>query len=363
MRLIAAYVGLTLLLGIVSFAKGDVTLKALAYGVTINLRFMLWFVAVLLTAQRSRVLQRSWLRLLLIPAGVVAAFAMLQFAVLPHNFLAHFGYTTAHTIAPIETINHNARYIRVQSTLRGANPLGAYVVIVLSAVGMLLAAGKRRMVWGVFGAVAIAALYATGSRSAWIGAALSLAVITWFWCDTRRSRILLGSVAVAVLVLGAAAFLLLRGNAHLQNELLHTQDKSAVAVSSNGAHLSALRNGITDVAHQPLGDGPGTAGPASTYNNVHPVRIAENYYVQVAQETGWLGLALFLSIVALVAAELYQRMGKSRLAFVVFAALVGISFINLLSHAWADDTLAFLWWGLAGIALAKTLPDKSAHEI
>jgi len=49
---------------------------------------------------------------------------------------------------------------------------------------------------------------------------------------------------------------------------------------------------------------------------------------------------------------LYQRARGSRLALVAFAALVGISFVGLLSHVWADDTLAFIWWGLAGVALA-----------
>jgi O-antigen ligase len=87
------------------------------------------------------------------------------------------------------------------------------------------------------------------------------------------------------------------------------------------------------------------------YNAGHPTRIAEDYYVQVAQETGWLGLALFLSVLVLVGLELYRRIGSSRLALIVFAGFIGISFGNLLAHAWADDTLAYVWWGFAGIAL------------
>jgi hypothetical protein len=113
------------------------------------------------------------------------------------------------------------------------------------------------------------------------------------------------------------------------------------------------------VFRQPFGDGPGTAGPASVYNGNHGSRIAEDYYVQIAQETGWLGLALFLSVVVLVAMELYAQIGISRLALLLFASLIGVSFVNLLSHAWADDTLAFVWWGLAGIALGKPLKGKS----
>ena len=40
------------------------------------------------------------------------------------------------------------------------------------------------------------------------------------------------------------------------------------------------------------------------------------------------------------------------LALSLFASLIGLTVINLLSHAWADDTLAYLWWGFAGVAMA-----------
>ncbi len=157
--------GLIILLGFVAWLKGEVTPKAWAYGLLVDLRFPAWFLAVLLTAQRSPWLRRMWPKLVLIPAIVVTMFAVLQFTVLPHDFLSHFGYGTA-TIAPIETINHNDHYIRVQSTLRGANPLGAYLVLVISALGVLYMRGRRKQACVVLGLIALAALYASGSRSA-----------------------------------------------------------------------------------------------------------------------------------------------------------------------------------------------------
>ncbi len=358
-RLVLIYVALTVLLGLVSLVKGDVVPKALGYGLVVNLRFLVWFLAVLLTAQRSVRLARWWPKLLLYPALIVAFFATFQYTVLPHNFLSHFGYNANTTIAPIETINHNPHYIRVQSTLRGANPLGAYLVVVLAALGVLLVRGQRKLICAVFGMVALFALYASGSRSAWIGTIVSLVVVAGFLLKTWRLRLLAGGVGLVVLAVTASLFLVLRGHEALQNQLLHTQDHSVVAISSNDAHVDALRSGAQDLLHQPLGDGPGTAGPASEYNTGHPVRIAENYYVQVAQETGWLGLALFLSIVCLVGMELYQRVRVSRLALALLAALAGISFVGLLSHVWTDDSVAFLWWGLAGIALAIPARVKS----
>jgi len=357
-RLILAYTALTLLLGFVSWAKGDITPKALAYGVLVNLRIFAWFLAVLLTAQKSTWLRAKWPKLLLISAAIVVGFAVLQFTVLPHNFLSHFGYSADKNIAPIETINHNSHFIRAQSTLRGANPLGAYLVIILSALGVLYARGKRKILCGVFGAFALFALYASGSRSAWIGTAVAIAIIAWFQLRNKRAKLIFSGTAIALVAVASIGYLALKNNTSVQNTVLHTQTHSAVSTTSNDQHLTALRQGVKDLWRQPLGDGPGTAGPASVYNTGHPTRIAENYYVQIAQETGWLGLALFVSILTLVAMEIYSQIKTSRLALALFASFFGLAIVNLLSHAWVDDTLAYLWWGLAGIALARPLPKK-----
>lgn len=364
-RLIVAYVALTFLLGFISWLKGEVTPKALLYGVLVNLRLFAWFTVVLLTAQRSSWLRQMWPRLLLVPAVIVVVFAALQYTVLPHNFLTHFGYNTATNIAPIETINHNSHYIRVQSTLRGANPLGAYLIVVLSALATLYLRGKRKAVCVAFGLVGATALYASGSRSAWLGALISLAIILWFQLRSRRARLLYGGVALLLAIIAVTGYLALKNNTGVQNAILHTQNHSTVSTTSNEAHASALKDGLRDVGQQPLGDGPGTAGPASVYNTGHRTRIAENYYIQIAQETGWLGLALFMALLVLVGIELYAQIGTSRLALVLFASLFGLAFVNLLSHAWVDDTLAYLWWGLAGIALGRPLPKptKGKREV
>lgn len=361
-RLILVYAALTLLLGVIAWAKGDVSPGALAYGTYINLRFLVWFLAVLLVAQRSPWLAGNWARLLLVSAAVTVGFAVLQYTVLPHNFLTHFGYGQR-TIEAIETINNNPDYIRVQSTLRGANPFGAYLVLVLSVLAGLFMAGRRRVVCVVFGVVAAFALFASGSRSAWGATVVSLAIIVWFRLSTNRSRQMFAGLAGAFVLAVVAGFLAFRHHADLQNAILHTQDNSNISVTSNEAHASALRQGVRDIAQQPLGAGPGTAGPASVHNQAGGVRIAENYYVQIGQEVGWLGLALFLSIIVLVALELFQARA-TLLALVLFASFIGLALVNFVSHAWTDDTLAYLWWGLAGIALARPLPKPKGakHE-
>ena len=160
-------------------------------------------------------------------------------------------------------------------------------------------------------------------------------------------------VVIGVALLAGWAAYGLRNNATFDNYLLHTSDKSTASESSNEGHISAFSNGLKQAASEPLGRGIGTAGPASVYNG-GKARVAENYYIQIAQETGWLGLGLFLVIIFLVARELWFRR-KQSLPLILLISFIGIAAVNLVSHAWTDDTLAYLWWGLAGVAIAPPL--------
>jgi O-antigen ligase len=157
-----------------------------------------------------------------------------------------------------------------------------------------------------------------------------------------------------VLVL-AVGVLTLRTNDTVQNFVFHSSEHSPSTVSSNAGRAYALQQGVNDALHHPLGRGPGTAGPASFRNDGELPRIAENYYLQLTQEVGLIGLALFIFLNVAVAQELLRRR-QDLLSVVLLASLIGLSVVNMFSHAWADDTLGMLWWGLAGIAISTTPP-------
>jgi hypothetical protein len=163
-----------------------------------------------------------------------------------------------------------------------------------------------------------------------------------------------------LLVLAVGLGLLLRNNLGFENAILHTDNSSTAKVSSNQGHVTAFKAASKDIIHHPLGSGVGSAGPQSVYNN-HPGRIAENYFLQIGQEAGILGMALFITIGAALAWVLYARHGEP-LALALLASLIGLSFVNLLSHAWSDDTLAYIFWGLAAIALAPILTDSHKQK-
>jgi hypothetical protein len=351
---IVCYVLLHIGLGLLALQKGQVNSYALIAAWILNLRLVAIFAIAWILAMVNPWLQRYWKKLLLWPAALVIAFGLLQIAVLPYDFLKHAGYGPA-TIEPYGTVDEKFDYIRIQSTLRGANPLGAYLVLVMSALLVLLRrSGKRVNALLVVGLAASAIVMINSySRSAYIGLVIAGLASVILAVRNRKERQLLAIGLVFLALLSAGLFAAFRTNDQLENTLYHTNEDSQSSISSNEQRADALRDGVQDVIAKPFGLGPGTAGPASIHNS-QPGRIAENYYLQIGQETGWLGLGLFIAIVLTIGKRLWQRR-SNLLARTLLVSLAGISFINLIQHAWTDDTLALVWWGLAGIAISSSL--------
>ncbi len=353
--------------GILALLLGNITLKALGYGWVVDIRFLVFFVSAWVVGLASPKLARWWPFLVFIPAALVVLIGLLQYFILPYDVMKYLGYSSA-TIFPYEDINHSVQYIRVMSTLRGANPLGAYLVLV---VCLWIAWAGRRFVKpvgrrshqqlilsGLYGILGVLVLVLTFSRGAWIGLVVSVVVLAWLVRRHLPVRLVALVLAVlGVLTVGFALLAFVVRDPTVQNIVLHTQDHSAIATTSDAGHSSGLQMGLHDLLHEPLGRGPGTAGPASAYNTGHPVRIAENYIVQIGQETGWIGIALFIAILGTLAYMLYRRR-RQTLPLGLLAALAGLTVVGLTSHVWADDTLAYVYWGLAGLACAMPITDN-----
>jgi uncharacterized membrane protein YjjB (DUF3815 family) len=358
-RLILAYLGLTLVTGLWAASTHHVNREALLYSLFANLRYLGFFLLVVLVSSQTDWLKRYWKWLVLLPAAVVVIFGLIQRTLLPYDFLRHFGYGPD-TIPAYQTVDNKLDYRRIQSTLRGANPLGAYLVLVIS---LLIGQIKRVKNWYLAAVgLAVSTLFLSYSRSAYIGTFIAAVMVGYLATRSphARRKMMIGSViGVVIVILGIGLF---RTNNLVENTLFHTDETSKSRTSSNADRAHALELGSRDVLRHPLGKGPGTAGLASVRNN-HPARISENYFLQIGQEVGWLGLGLFIAINILVGQQLWQRR-KDNLALALLASLIGLTFVNLLSHAWADDTLGLLWWGLAGIALSPGILNikRKHHE-
>ncbi len=348
-RLFVVYIFIHLALGGWAYAHHQVNRTALADGLITNLRFTGFFFICLTTASGSNWLARHWLKIVLWPAAAVVLFGLFQRFLLPSDFLRHFGYDRD-TIKPYQMVDNNPLFPRLQSTLRGPNPLGAYLIMPITALSVVW---RRYRYWTIAaGLAAIVVLFYSYSRSALLGLALALVILGWLKLDgVWKKRLLLA--AVPIIMAAAAGLYAARSTQMVQDTLLHTSSNSASSVSSNDARGMALRDAIRDIAHHPLGSGPGTAGPASLHNLL-PAHVPENYYLQLGEEVGIFGLLVFVAINGLVAYELWKRRSEN-LPAILLATFAGIAFINLVLPAWTDDTLSLIWWGLAGVALAPVI--------
>ena len=300
-------------------------------------------------------------------------FGLLQFFVLPYDFLTSFGYNKDTTIAPFNTIDQQLDQLRIMSTTRGPNPLGAYLILPLTALYMVLInflqkyrKNKTRQNIAIICGTLLASiaglvvLYGSHSRSAWVGFALSIGLYTLLVAP-KKIRIALLGVGV---VLGVAAGLLTyqyRETSFVQNVIIHDNPDTGPEVTSNSERRNAYTKALEDIKQNPLvGCAPGCAGPASFYDP-DGTKLAENYYLQVGQEVGVLGMLLFISFICLVARQLHNKKDDT-FALVLFASLLGLSVANLLLHVWADDTLAYVWWGVAGVAFGTGASYKHKQD-
>ncbi|MEO6109558.1 MAG: O-antigen ligase family protein [Candidatus Saccharimonadales bacterium] len=346
--LIAIYALLHILLIPVFAVTSDVVLAGLA----IDLRYLLFFVLVYIAISMYPQLRRVFVGTFLAGALVVVTFAILQVTVLPHDVLKYIGYGHG-TIAPYLTVDENPEFIRISSTLRGPNPLGAYALIVLS---LLLAFGlrghhrqfKRPMfIVGLLGIGGVVALWASYSRSAVVATIIAIVLLLFITAGRRISKWAWISMVIAVLAIGGT-IIASRNTYFVSNVLLHENATTGAAINSNEGHVNSLSDGLDRMVHQPLGGGIGSTGSASLFGN-QPL-IIENQYLFIAHEAGWVGLVLFLVITWKIMRILWVRRADW-LALGVFASGVGLLIIGLLLPVLADDTVSLIWWGLAAIVI------------
>ena len=347
--LLGLYVLLTLVLTAVFF--GENGSEATTAGLAMNLRYLL--VAVLAYALfLYGGLGESWLKrsvwFLVVAGTLVAILGIIQVLLLPSDFLARFGYDEA-TISPATLIDDNPDLLRAFATLRGPNDFGAFLILPIVAV---IAYSKRLPAWAVVTPMFFMswALVLSSSRSAWLGALAAIAVFASVYATKRLSRRSILSGLAALILVGVVGLYAAINLPILRMAIFHSSPgDSSLTEGSTDDHLTATLSGIERVAASPFGCGPGCAGPASYYGD-NP-KISENYFVQIAEEVGVLGLVLFAALLIVIGRRLFRLARSQILARVLLAVLAGHVIIGLLLHVWADDPLSMTWWLLIGAVL------------
>ncbi len=338
---VAAFAGLALLVTVVTHPP----LTLAAFGLKTDLEFLL--AAVLAAFVAGKPFVGQLVRVVLIGAAVVTGFDLLQIFMLPPDFLTHFGYGPS-TILPYQHITQGTSALRFPATLGGPNQLGTYLILPLCLTTALFM--RHRAWWQpVLFAACLISLVWTFSRSAWLGAALAVALTALASLPARARRpVTLAAGGVLACLLLALPFALTHGGP-LQYYILHSSvaahDQSNL---SDSQHSQSLHNGAAAVLANPLGHGLGTAGPA-TFHAATP-NIIENYYLQVGYETGALGALIFIFICVALILALRLAYPTVTTALPAAAAIVGVGFVALVLPSWADSTTALVTWTVAGAA-------------
>lgn len=330
-------------------------------GLAVDLRYLLFFILVYIAV---RVLPRARRQLLLaatIGAFVVVCFATLQLF-LPPDILTRIGYSNA-TIAPYLTVDKNPNYIRVNSTLRGPNPLGAYAGIVLSVLAAALVKMKLNLrdkrvsaAAVILGICSIVALWVSYSRSALVAGMVGIGIVVFNTTLGKLSRKVWIALVLLFIIVAGGLFIS-KDTDFVSNVLLHENTHGGSSISSNEGHVTSLSDGMQRVMTRPFGAGVGTTGSASLFGS-SPFLI-ENQYLFIGHEVGWAGALLFIFIFVMIMVRLWQ-VRSDWLALGVFGAGVSLALIGLLLPVWTDDTVSIIWWGMAAIVLGGRQYERTA---
>jgi NADH:ubiquinone oxidoreductase subunit 6 (subunit J) len=366
--------------------------------------------------------KRGLVDITLLSATAVIIFGIVQATVLPEDFLTHFGYNAEYGITEtgerisychkIENAITHKEFCRVQSLLSGPNQLGAYLLVVLPLFfyRMILAESFFVSLLYFFpllmgGGV----LIMTWSRSAWIGAIAmaaalfiveanrprkALLYLAFFglgisavffpilsiehWDDLKPVALIGGGVGLFFLLMMMIQNVIKEWFSGLGSIIFLITLIAVVAVravkdtffwniilrpSSSQGHWERWSDGAKYIFENPFGLGLGDAGPASARfaNPGETGFLPESWYLQVGLESGFIGLALFVTILILVALRLIAVDNTESRP--MFLSLAGVSAASLFLHSWESAVVAFSFWALTGIAVAPNPDDTLLGKV
>lgn len=320
----------------------------------------LFFVVTIQTVRDDVTLRLTVVALML--GGAVAGALGIVLYVLPHGLATQIlsslrvvGYPSGPDVLRFRVDFNRAE--RAISTSVDPNILGGLLVIV-GALALSQTFARRPILWrpvaAMCGAATLVALLLTYSRGAWI--ALAVAVVAMATWQYRRLLILF---AIAVVV-----FVQLPASKTFTTELqsgVQVQDKAA------GMRLGEINDSLRLIGRYPVfGVGFGAAPDSDLYVGV------SNIYLLVGEETGVVGLALFLAALGIYLVTMVTALPRLRdpalrsLGVGLFGAAVGTLAAGMFDRYFFSypHDVALFWLCLAlGICCVQIDGDRAAaHE-
>ncbi len=329
-------------------------LDATVAGIAFDLRYFAMFTLGYLLFRYGTFNTKEWPKFaskwLVIVGVVLAVVGIVQVTLIPREFLTSFGYEKFVTIAPYLTIDEKSPdLIRAFATLRGPNDYGAFLVMTLAFALVSITSLKRKISVSM---IILLGIFVSHSRSAYLAAfaVISVWLLMTLGVDRIKQYWKYGVLAVLSLVLVASLSLM---SPTVRLIVFHSSVNDTHLTEGNlDDHGEAIVDTSERIVNEPLGCGTGCSGPASYYGP--HAKISENYYLQIGEEYGLFGLALWLGIFIIVMRRLYSAKNIPA-AQALFISGIGIAIIGVLLHVWADDPLSMTWWGVAGCVLGLSL--------
>ena len=325
--------------GLLSYFWREESLDQWLRGIRFVLEPVILFWVILLAAHKmSR--RYVWIFLGLSAAATI----LLGYGEYFHPELVRYTLGSGLHLGNLEQIHLAGDWQRMQSTLAGPNALGLYLMIVLLVSPMWLKKVNRYV--GVLVVIAgLAALVLTFSRSCYLGLGAGLiALVAVMWPLYPRWR----WAYVTVLIIGALVASL----------LAYKTPSGLLRPNSNQIRLDQYERVWQeryDIGL--LGRGIGSAGLVSQYRfDGGQNNYTENTYLDMFEALGLVGALSYLSLWFVTLWSLFRK--KDFEAKVIGAAGVGILVAGLFINHYTGQAAIWMFWLLAGLALAKLEPDN-----
>lgn len=295
--------------------------------------------------------------------------------------LAASGLVSAYGMAQYVVANYllGQALPRVASTLAHASLLGAYLAMVMPLALVRLARGPRRPLYLVLLGLQGICLILTYSRAGWLAAITGLTLVgvvgLWRWGQRRAAMLLVLAGATGVVMLFVLSLLPpLPGSAPhvLQNLTNMFRWKGATAQ----VRLLGWQATLGAIVERPwLGYGPATSrrviewfmppelapfgGVAALSGRPH------NVFLEVALESGLLGLAAYLAVLGAILLSLVRLPLEDPPTAWFRSAVLGSLVANLVTQLFSFDGAAttVLFWSLAGMGLARSRRHLAASLV
>ena len=289
--------------------------------------------------------------------GAVTAMALVFAAV------GFYQYQTRDIFQNPKVINSNAyaQFFRVNSVFWDPSVYGRFLVVaIVPSLVLLVHARARRLAPVVVAAILVIWLgllisFSQSSFAALIVAVIGAAVVAWRW----RALI---AVAAAVAVLAGIAV----SAPALRHSIQHHTSTGLNSATSGRAGLVA--NGIRIAKAHPVA-GVGVGGFKRAYaarvklRGKEPKAAASHTTpVTVAAETGIVGLALYVALLAALLAQAFRRADRSLAGSVSLAAGLALAAVVCHSLFYADffeDPMTWLLLGVIGLTAQRTTQKEA----